>query len=1184
MATLALPLLPAARTNEHYSRKRLQALLHHITAELKHRATKTPHIFLPFRLKIDDTKLELFLRRLFPDGNMVEAAASLKIKPVLREFDDFTLVCGLKYLWCRLPNNEIIGWDVYVEFARREHEAGYPKDAFLLIMPKCLSLLSHASIVYDFLDLLISIASNSQHNYLSGRKVAKMASLWAFNAQPIEKSPFYDATQPLENSFLDGLERWKSSCNGLFHLLLAFLRAMLPDTETETLNLPKTLQLLLITNLYPPADNSDLGKSAITIPCVQVRSTRRCREPYELISKVRHLLSFDRKDAFLSIENYTILKNIFQKDSTNDIVATLTEESRRILRRLSADAIDSEFGLYPGWVHSQEDLEVPLYSEVSVTNVTLQDYYIWTWLSSLALDQSEVQKSLFGRSIVVEAGLHGFHKWLILSETVMSHSDYVGRMRVERRNHLLPTVPPEPPAATAETPPPPPSKDLLPEVEFGNDDYAQYLASLEPEPEDLGMEKLSLKTPSRPRPPPLEGQIEREPRGNDPKNPYDYRGHLREPYREPYGEPQPPPEPYENYHVHRVEVPERTYLTHEEQDLQGRDARRPIMSQEDHNQYNGHAPGDDYNQVQSQHQRKAPQDDRDNLYRNGDASNARERARQESSYPNYSGYHDQSGYQNSRSRHDNQQTRQLDLQSYHHDPQSRHPDAYKEPVQPEYDPYLYQAPQEQTQHHQPYADAPASPKKEKKKKKKRRSKQEMVFPDGPPPPLPPGVVAGLSPGQTDQPDYDLQFAAPEASRQRMPESVSSHAHSGFSLQPSGLSLQPAASEDYEYAHQPAGRKHRYYSQERLAAEGTRLLLPHKTPKSEPLQPYDMPPPSLRSEAASHGMKHVTPQSAGYEASFATPQIYKANEVQQMETPQSQMSAHSGQHERGHVNGHGYPPNALAPTQSPYLQRRPSHHLQEHAGRYEDPQQQAAFQQGPPNGHQGQQPPQGYQNGPQGYPNGYQGQQPPQGYQNEPQGYQNVPQGYQSRPQPHNAPQGSHHDVPQGSRHHDAPQGHQQAPVPQGYPPHSQAQQMLYPPPQMGAPSQPHPQAPQPHPQAHPGNQYPVQAPPGQPGPGHPMPVQGYPMPPAMPNGQGYPYPYPYYPPQGYYQPMYYPPPPPPGFQGYPPGFQGPPKKGKPTTSELTMMGMPNVGAKAKKGQAPNKANLRAALNQNGFGI
>ncbi|CAN3374300.1 hypothetical protein DIURU_000821 [Diutina rugosa] len=429
--SVELPPLPRAPPSgaipaSQFTRKRLKVLLHQITGELKSRGTKTPHIFLPFRSRIDDSKLDSFLRKCFPDG---EVAGENDIIAAVRKADEFTLICALKYLWCRLPNAEVIGWDVYLEYRRKEKDAGYPKDAFLTIMPKCLSSPAHASIVYDFLDLLIGIASNSQYNYLSGRKIAKMSSLWAFNAPSsaaASESAFYDATVTREYNFIQGLEVWKTTSDALFHLLLSFLRAMLPDNDMDTLKLPKTLQSLLITNSYPPA-MTDSIKSMITIPCVLIKSTKVSSNPYELISKVRHTLSFEKKNSFLSIENYTILKNIFQKGSTSEIISTLTEESRRVLTRITKDPIQSKYQLYPGWTSQvpETDPDIPLYSQITIHDVTLQDYYIWTWLSTLGSDQTSRMKSLFGRSLVVEAGLKGFQKWLIISEETMTTDEYL---------------------------------------------------------------------------------------------------------------------------------------------------------------------------------------------------------------------------------------------------------------------------------------------------------------------------------------------------------------------------------------------------------------------------------------------------------------------------------------------------------------------------------------------------------------------------------------------------------------------------------------------------------------------------------------------------------------------------------------------------------------------------------------
>ncbi|RLV93091.1 Morphogenesis-related protein MSB1 [Spathaspora sp. JA1] len=442
LANLELPKLPNEKKShgssstsieagiipaEQFSRNNLKSILHIITQELKKRGTKTPYIFLPFRSRVNDSSLEKLLAFLFPNGEVIDCTNEKKVEGRLYEFDEFTLICGLKYLWARLPNNEVIGWDVYLEFKRKEAEKGYPKNAFLAIMPKCLSSPAHASIVYDFLDLILSITSNSQENYLSGRKISKMASFWAFN--PIHNK------KPQEFDFNDGVEMWNKSTNALFHLVLSFLRSMLPETDMETLKLPKSLQSLLVTNQYPPVE--ELGQSLrnmITIPCVSINSTRQSKNAYELISKVRYSLSFEKKDSFLSVENYTILKKLFNKKATSEIVETLTEESRRILSRITADPIDSQYKLQPGWAKSlvEFDDDIPQYSKIEISNVSIQDYYIWTWLSSLGSDQTSHMKRLFGRSIVVEADILGFQKWIVISEKTMSSEEYLRNFNLDK--------------------------------------------------------------------------------------------------------------------------------------------------------------------------------------------------------------------------------------------------------------------------------------------------------------------------------------------------------------------------------------------------------------------------------------------------------------------------------------------------------------------------------------------------------------------------------------------------------------------------------------------------------------------------------------------------------------------------------------------------------------------------------
>lgn len=1204
---IALPSLPTLQRHrdtivippDQLTRKKLQSLLHLITADLKKRGTKTPHIFLPFRSKVDDTKLELFLRRVFPNGVMVNTSNTMKVQALLQEFDEFTLICALKYLWCRLPSNEVIGWKVYLEFKRREREAGYPKDAFLTIMPKCLSSSSHASIVYDFLDLLISIASNSQYNHLSGRKISKMASMWAFNSFELSTSAFYDATIVKENSFLDGLEAWKSTCHGLFHLLLAFLRAMLPDTETEALNLPKTLQTLLITNTYPPPENSNSAKSVITIPCVQVRSTKRCSDPYELVSKARHTLRFDKRDSFLSIENYTILKNIFQRDSTSAIVSTLTEESRRVLSRLSADPIPSEYGLSPGWsrIRYDEDPNIPSYSEVVISNVTLQDYYIWTWLSSLASDQSVQSKSLFGRSIVVEAGLRGFQKWLIISETTILPEDYINTFRhldnqqsrhIEDKQPHVPKDLPLPPVPR-DTRPPPIAKDpFLPEMSFTNDQFSiedpalenLHLAPSNYEDEvilaDQFQKKAHITTrnhANRPRPPPLELEHSNTDRlevahPHEPKS----RGHSparKLPYqRSANHSPQHHPE-YENYQAYATQMsnqefhePYETYKTPFDRDPEPA-SREPFDNYEVSGEQKAQQYAEAHYQQRPVKQRPVKQIRAPEKYSNQVAGIT---LRQDDYLrnPQHSGMYSE------------EQNRS----------QVNEFTSSKEEVQP-----LSHHHHHHHHHHQNSSHSPSGVNNPTASGEVGRNESSIhEHPNGRPYN---GMIAGPAlkhaPGDRDPSQYAHGDHPPETHLKDMlyppqDQYPSSSQYPTEQYNGSDLPPPPVAKEK---------KKKKKKKKTKNVDEFDIANLPDGPPPSLPPSGEINGSPGYYEEINDNNydfQHNLPPSNDPSYAGQTKPTRFASQEALVPAKPPKDsgrsLSASPRHHKKKLAQNNLQPPQDqfLQPTLIQY-ERPISYDPYAKFGVAVQPEQ---YKQGPdlappktdrapslsPTYTQPQFAPHG--NLPP-HPQGRVHSQSPTQTQGQAHAQPQVaPQA--QHPQNHHQPPAQHqvqqatHLLPHGQPHPAYTQTAQQPPL---QPVHTQAdiaphgQTYLAPPPA---------QQPMLLPQSMGSGQMRMPPPPQAAAGVPPAPVPGQPMPYYYPPPQGY-----YMPPQGYAyppQPMYYPPP-----QGYyppPPPQQQPKPKEKPTTSELTMMGMPNANS-FKKNTKPNKASMRAALNL-GFGI
>ncbi|CCE63759.1 hypothetical protein TPHA_0F02780 [Tetrapisispora phaffii CBS 4417] len=442
-----LPKLPASRDDEsdkknrgtitnnddddefefyhEFARENVKVIIHLITDELKTKGMDIEYLFIPFRKEQTNEKLLKFLNKLFPMAHGKKIGETKSIKKIVSNTDCFTLFQALKYIWCRLPNGEIIGWNSYLEFKAREKYLGYPQKAFLEIMPKCLTSSNHASIVYDFLDLIVTISSNSIVNKLSARKIAKMSAIWGFNnkhfPENIEqvnedfKFPVYN-----DNSIQDGIKQWLPAANAMFHLLLSFLRSFLPsddNTGKSNSNLPKNLKNLLLNNHYPPnIEKSTYSSSTIlTIPVVTLNTNQFSRKAWELIERCNDILDFTNPDDFQVREDYALLKSLFRKKNNMEgISRKMSQESRRIMK-----AIQTKHSTFQaGWAKRTclSDPANVLKEEIEITRIDIDDYFIWTWLSSISYEETAEKKRIFGRSLILEFEFDGFKKWVVFQE------------------------------------------------------------------------------------------------------------------------------------------------------------------------------------------------------------------------------------------------------------------------------------------------------------------------------------------------------------------------------------------------------------------------------------------------------------------------------------------------------------------------------------------------------------------------------------------------------------------------------------------------------------------------------------------------------------------------------------------------------------------------------------------------
>ncbi|ODQ83086.1 hypothetical protein BABINDRAFT_5953 [Babjeviella inositovora NRRL Y-12698] len=471
--------------NSHqFLKRKIYLLIHAITTHLKKSgACKTKHIMLPFRPQFDQLQLEAILFQLFPQGRLLRDFQAWEY--ILVEYDDYTLLALLKYIWSRLPYGEVIGWEAYYAFRRQEREANYPRDAFITMMPKCLTSASHASIVYDFMDLLVSIAAHSTKNQMSGRKISKLSAIWAFNAAAPEQvdgrmlmllpTPTSMDFPSDDMTFTKGLKAWVPATNAMFHLMLSFLRSMLPP-DPQQLRLPKSLKTLLSSHAYPPptSPSEDLAvllkPTTVKVPVLTVNTTQASVSPRELIMKVSDSIQIlSQKHS----SKYEFLYTIFKYKSSQEIVEQLSPGSRRIWDMAEDDEVFTH-DLHNGWMTTDNDyrdepIQTPVQAITEISTLAVNDYEIWIWLSSISVEANTAIRGMFGRSLVLEFINPDTSSvsWVVIEEKVLREGQFrkLASKVTDREMAMLKRLQKQHPdfrenRASVLVPPPLPAKDF----------------------------------------------------------------------------------------------------------------------------------------------------------------------------------------------------------------------------------------------------------------------------------------------------------------------------------------------------------------------------------------------------------------------------------------------------------------------------------------------------------------------------------------------------------------------------------------------------------------------------------------------------------------------------------------------------------------------------------------------------
>jgi hypothetical protein len=412
-----------------FERKHVKDLVHLITFELKSKGTKIPLLILPFRPLHHDEDLKKFLNKIFIAGIPI---STTEAKEIIKITNAYILMSALKFIWCRLPGKAIIGWKSYTKFVKLEDTANFPDKAFLEFMPNCLSSGAHASIVYDFFDLIVAFVLNSKENLMSPKKLSKLCGLWAF-------SPVRNKIPGLP-SYERGLYEWIPAGDAMFHLLLSFVKAMPPNGDLS--KLPKVFQNLLKISEYPPLPTSSTlenSRQLQQIPIITIRSNNPSKNPAELLLRVGKTLKFDDPTIFYTREDFLLLKRLFKEKE--NVVNKLSSEGSRLLENLclcDTDLINDgndesklKYKLIPGWSTNMTSkigsttIENKDFFTAVIGRVTIDDYFIWTWLASLGIEETDFKKQTFGKTYIMEVELaEGFKKWIVVEEQDLERDGY----------------------------------------------------------------------------------------------------------------------------------------------------------------------------------------------------------------------------------------------------------------------------------------------------------------------------------------------------------------------------------------------------------------------------------------------------------------------------------------------------------------------------------------------------------------------------------------------------------------------------------------------------------------------------------------------------------------------------------------------------------------------------------------
>ncbi|EUC43533.1 hypothetical protein COCMIDRAFT_100572 [Bipolaris oryzae ATCC 44560] len=306
---------PKPRWEESWTRKEvapeeIQELVHVCTQEMKSRALDMPFMLLPFRPTSDTSASRNFIRNFFKAAYEETGQYSgEQLAQELRLTAPLTLCSIIKWCWSRLPGG-VVTWDAYELFRIGESDSNFARHSFDTFIPMSVESESRKSIIFDFFDLLSSVAARGKTNGMGGRKLSRLAGWWAFEFHEDNKG------------FDGGYRTWEKAADAASHLFFAYLRSLSPDTNVvgAISALPRSLQALLAQTEYPPQVPT-LMQTRTTKVVMIVDSVSPT--PFALLRRAKH---FEYRDDDRALQKFS---------EYEDTVKALTDECRRVLECIS---------------------------------------------------------------------------------------------------------------------------------------------------------------------------------------------------------------------------------------------------------------------------------------------------------------------------------------------------------------------------------------------------------------------------------------------------------------------------------------------------------------------------------------------------------------------------------------------------------------------------------------------------------------------------------------------------------------------------------------------------------------------------------------------------------------------------------------------------------------------------------